>query len=123
MSPERTSSSLDAALCFSNSRPCPHEVIHANRFISQLSDYYPGNTPKVSTCHVTKQMEITTRIYNDIYSVGMGTLVWSTRECKKTLFTIVILFENRLVSVLPRCFAVPKRESGANGAGRDWHKY
>ena len=30
----------------------PHEVICANRFISQLLFFYPGNTPKVST-HVT----------------------------------------------------------------------
>ena len=26
----------------------PHEVMKANRFISQLLDYCPGNTPKVS---------------------------------------------------------------------------
>ena len=29
-------------------RKLPHEAIHANRFISQVLDYCPGNTPNVS---------------------------------------------------------------------------
>ena len=34
-------------------------------------------TVRSAHCHVTKQMEITTRIYNDIYCVRIGRLVWT----------------------------------------------
>ena len=63
----------------------PHDSIHANRFISHLSDYCPGNTPKVSTWSRNSAVsallrdqtnEITPRIYNDICSVRIGRLVW-----------------------------------------------
>ncbi|KAJ1464002.1 hypothetical protein T484DRAFT_1650275, partial [Baffinella frigidus] len=41
--PDRSARTIPAGLLTT-----PHEAIHANRFISQLLDYCPGNTPKVS---------------------------------------------------------------------------
>jgi hypothetical protein len=43
---------LDSVLIassFAASHLVPHEVMKANRFVGQLLDYCPGNTPKVST--------------------------------------------------------------------------